>query len=85
MLTLHGGGTGLRAHWRLIRGVELCVGRCRRAHMRAAGLVVSRFGLWMFDLAANQLLQEHTEPSQLGTYAHLCCMRVYLQVVSQLL
>ena len=31
------------------------------------GLVLSRFGLWSFDLAANQLIQESADPSALGT------------------
>lgn len=30
------------------------------------GLVLSRFGLWSFDLAANQLIQETVEHSALG-------------------
>jgi len=30
------------------------------------GLVLSRFGLWTFDLAVNQLIQESVEHSQLG-------------------
>ncbi|GAB4820184.1 hypothetical protein N2152v2_007230 [Parachlorella kessleri] len=31
------------------------------------GLVLSRFGLWTFDLAVNQLIQESVEHSQLGS------------------
>lgn len=30
------------------------------------GLVLSRFGLWSFDLAANQVIQELTDPGVLG-------------------
>lgn len=40
-----------------------------RARMLALvwGLVLSRFGLWSFDLAANQLVQETAEHAALGT------------------
>jgi solute carrier family 40 (iron-regulated transporter), member 1 len=33
----------------------------------AWGLVLSRFGLWTFDLAANQVVQETVAPGSLGT------------------
>ena len=32
----------------------------------AAGLVASRFGLWLFDLAVNQLIQEGAAQDELG-------------------
>lgn len=40
-----------------------------RARMYALvwGLVLSRFGLWTYDLAANQLIQETVDPATLGT------------------
>lgn len=31
------------------------------------GLVLSRFGLWQFDLSANQLIQEGVAEGELGT------------------
>jgi hypothetical protein len=35
-------------------------------HVLAAGLVASRFGLWAFDLAVSQMLQERVLNEQLG-------------------
>lgn len=35
-------------------------------HALVGGLVLSRFGLWSFDLAVNQLIQEGTPSSMLG-------------------
>ena len=35
-------------------------------HVLAAGLVASRFGLWAFDLAVSQMLQERVPNEQLG-------------------
>ena len=36
------------------------------------GLVISRFGLWTFDLAVSQLLQEWVADSELGAPRTLC-------------
>lgn len=36
------------------------------SHVLAAGLVASRFGLWAFDLAVSQMLQERVPLEQLG-------------------
>ena len=35
-------------------------------HFLVGGLVLSRLGLWLFDLCVNQLLQEEVSPNQLG-------------------
>ena len=35
-------------------------------HALAVGLVASRFGLWAFDLAVSQMLQERVPNEQLG-------------------
>jgi len=35
-------------------------------HALVAGLILSRFGLWAFDLAVNQMIQETAEPEALG-------------------
>ena len=35
-------------------------------HVLAWGLVASRFGLWAFDLAVSQMLQERVPSEQLG-------------------
>ena len=37
-----------------------------RVHARVWGLVLSRYGLWQFDLAANQLLQETVDSGDMG-------------------
>ena len=34
--------------------------------MLLGGLVASRFGLWLFDLAVSQMLQEWVTPEELG-------------------
>ena len=38
--------------------VSSTLGQPGGAHVLAAGLVASRFGLWAFDLAVSQMLQE---------------------------
>ncbi len=40
-------------------------------HLLAAGLVASRFGLWSFDLAVLQMLQERVGNRELGVHACL--------------
>ncbi len=35
-------------------------------HVLSAGLMSSRFGLWTFDLAVGQMLQERVPNEQLG-------------------
>jgi iron-regulated transporter 1 len=42
------------------------VGPRPRLYCLVWGLVLSRFGLWSFDLAANQLIQETADASRLG-------------------
>ena len=46
-------------------------------HALAGGLVASRFGLWAFDLAASQMLQERVPSEQLGE-ALLCSVTCML-------
>ena len=43
------------------------IGPQARMYALVWGLVLSRFGLWSFDLAANQLIQESADPAALGT------------------
>lgn len=43
------------------------IGTKTRLYTLVWGLVLSRFGLWSFDLAVNQLIQESVELSALGT------------------
>ena len=40
-------------------------------HLLAAGLVASRFGLWTFDLAVSQMLQERVADREMGVHACL--------------
>jgi iron-regulated transporter 1 len=42
-------------------------------HALVGGLVLSRFGLWSFDLAVNQLIQEVTPSPMLGELAAHAC------------
>ena len=42
-------------------------------HILVAGLVASRFGLWLFGLVVSQLLQERVEPTQLGALSMYFC------------
>lgn len=42
------------------------VGNGARVHALVWGLVLSRYGLWTYDLAANQLVQETAEHASLG-------------------
>ena len=39
-------------------------------HLLVTGLVLSRIGLWLFDLCVNQLIQEGVHPNELGMLAH---------------
>eukprot|EP00887_Chlorella_sp_A99_P000187 scaffold13.g187.t1 len=45
------------------------VGGAAARYALVGGLVLSRFGLWSFDLCANQLIQELVPPGQLGAVA----------------
>ena len=47
--------------------VSSTVGQPGAAHVLAAGLVASRFGLWSFDLAVSQMLQERVPNELIGT------------------
>lgn len=47
-------------------------------HALAWGLVASRFGLWAFDLAVSQMLQERVPSEQLGEALLSSIMRVLL-------
>lgn len=42
------------------------VGSSARVYALVWGLVLSRFGLWSYDLAANQLIQESVDHGSLG-------------------
>lgn len=46
--------------------VSSALGQPAGMHVLAAGLVASRFGLWSFDLAVSQMLQERVPNEQLG-------------------
>ena len=37
-------------------------------HILTVGLVASRFGLWLFDLTINQMLQERVAKEAIGKY-----------------
>ncbi|PRW32971.1 TPR repeat-containing isoform B [Chlorella sorokiniana] len=50
----------------LAAALGAAVGAAPRTYALVWGLVLSRFGLWSFDLAANQLIQETVEHSALG-------------------
>ena len=51
----------------VLAAVGVAVGARARTYALVWGLVLSRFGLWSFDLAANQLIQETVEQGALGT------------------
>lgn len=42
-------------------------------HVLLGGLVASRFGLWLFDLAVSQMLQEWVTPEELGKLLSWLC------------
>ena len=49
------------------------------SHVLLAGLVASRFGLWLFDLSVSQMLQEWVPPEDIGMRENIaCCERVCL-------
>ena len=43
------------------------------ARLLLAGVVLSRWGLWSFDLAVTQMMQERVVSSQLGEAQHPFC------------
>ena len=51
------------------------LGQPAGAHVLAAGLVASRFGLWSFDLAVSQMLQERVPNEQLGAPLAFCSLQ----------
>lgn len=60
---------GLGCQWAFLlvmRIASSALGQPAGAHVLAAGLVASRFGLWSFDLAVSQMLQERIPNEQLG-------------------
>ena len=54
-------------------------------HFLVGGLVLSRLGLWLFDLCVNQLLQEEVPSHQLGEkLAPLSSMTAYEKIIVSL-
>ncbi len=43
-------------------------------HVLTVGLVASRFGLWLFDLTINQMLQERVAKEAIGKYINYLCL-----------
>lgn len=43
-------------------------------HVLLGGLVASRFGLWLFDLAISQMLQEWVDQDELGRLSCAACI-----------
>ena len=63
------GSVGLGCQWAFLLVtliVSSILGQPGGAHVLAAGLVASRFGLWSFDLAVSQMLQERVPNELLG-------------------
>ncbi len=51
----------------VLSAVGVAVSAQARMYALVWGLVLSRFGLWSFDLASNQLIQESVEHGELGS------------------
>ena len=63
------GSVGIGCQWAFLALTLILastLGQPAGVHVLAAGLVVSRFGLWAFDLAVSQMLQEKVSNEQLG-------------------
>jgi iron-regulated transporter 1 len=74
--------TGAAALWAQAGCLLAALALQRSAHALAWGLALSRFGLWGFDLAANQLLQETAAPP--GALGAVMGVQGSLQQLAQL-